>query len=60
MKETTFPCLDCPHVVDFGPHVQTPVGMLAVGVKHDKGKPFCANCMHSSLRAQVLQMAQAA
>jgi hypothetical protein len=60
MSEAPFPCLDCQYVVDFGPHVQTPVGMVAVGVKHDKGKPFCANCQHAALRAKVLETAQAA
>lgn len=54
------PCLNCSHVVDFGPHVQTPFGMVATKVKYDQGKPFCVKCPHFALRASVLSIAQAA
>ena len=51
-------CDKCVHVVDFGPYVQTPAGMLASRVKYHDGKPFCDNnCPHAKLRAQLLEQA---
>ncbi len=47
-------CDDCPHAVDFGPWVSTPIGTLPTKVKFVEGQVACVNCPHHQMRESAL------